>query len=105
VTVCGCATVAPSTIQNNTSDPELAGLAANSLAKHLKANGIQTTEFQLVTRLDELPDGRLQLQIVCSTRVGNILKARVLVKGHGPSRRLIAALVAEATRDLAADCR
>jgi hypothetical protein len=89
-------------IQNNTSDRALTELAWVAL----KESGIDATDFELDTRIDALPEGGLQVQILCSTRADHILKSSVEVKGHGaPAERLIGSVVTKAARDLAVDCR
>ena len=107
LTLCACVSTTPrgpSWIQSE--DPELAALASTVLTEQLKLNGVKTTSVDLDARLESLPGGALQIQIVCSRRVGHQLLARVLVKGHGTApRRVIASMMAEAARDLAVDCR
>ena len=65
--------------------------------------------FDLSAKLAPLEDGGLQIQILCSGREDHLLKAHVQVKGRGNktgiSGKLVRALVAQAARDLAVDCR
>ncbi len=106
--LCCCvgATTRSSSVQNNTGDAELSAYAAEALAEQLKARGLALSAFELVTRLEALDDGGLEVQILCSGKVDHLLKGRVKVKGRGAShRKLLRSMMGEAVRDLAADCR